>query len=200
MCVSAGHVGAISVHQLQALGLGRTRPPAGDSRSSVEPDTSTSCWRSRRRTSTACPDFEHQGDGRGELDAATRRRVPRCASVEARRSRPDTSARSPARSTAGDSARPVSWGPFSARPPRNRALRGPPAYRCSGPRCGPRAVFRAFALQRAPDFARRTAATGQVVGSDVQYLEYCGRFASAVSVSVCVAQVTGQQRTARIVV
>ena len=24
---------------------------------------STSCRRSRRRTSTACPDFEHQGDG-----------------------------------------------------------------------------------------------------------------------------------------
>ena len=29
VCASAGHVGAISVHQLQALGLGRTRPPGG---------------------------------------------------------------------------------------------------------------------------------------------------------------------------
>ena len=67
---------------------------------------------------------------------------------------------------------------------------------------GPRraTVPTSTALKPAPDFARRTAATGQVVGSDVQYLEYCGRFASAVAVSVCVAQGTGQRLTARIVV
>ena len=44
-------------------------------------------------------------------------------------------------------------------------------------------------LERAPDFARRTAATGQVVGSDVEYLEDGVRFASAAAVSVSV--VTG---------